>query len=121
VNFHCDCLPTLLQALATLHLDRDIWLQSFYEEKNGIESLGTFCQIRLGEYRALWEKGAPKAIPTMCVLNIKKDENLMPLWAKYRIVVLGSCEGRGWSKSDCFAPVLCFDSLCFLVSLAVQH
>ncbi len=44
----------------------------------------------------------------------------MPLRAKSRIVVLGNrdCE---WSKSNQFAPVLCFDSLCYLVSLAVQH
>ncbi len=30
-------------------------------------------------------------------------------------------ECREWSKSDWFAPVLCFDSLCYLVSLAVQN
>ncbi len=53
VNSHQDCLPTLLQALTTLHLDQEIWLQSYYKEKHGIESLGTFWQISLGEYRAL--------------------------------------------------------------------
>ena len=45
----------------------------------------------------------------------------MPLRAKSRIVVLGNHEGRDWPKSDRFAPVLHFDSLCFLVSLAAQH
>ena len=45
----------------------------------------------------------------------------MLLQAKSRIVVLGNREERDWSKSDCFAPVLCFNSLHFLVSLAVQH
>jgi hypothetical protein len=54
--------------------------------------MGTFRKITLGEYRALCEKGAPKAIPTMCVLVIKKDEQLMPLWAKSHIVVLDNCE-----------------------------
>ena len=44
----------------------------------------------------------------------------MPLWAKSRIVVLGNREDRNWSKSERFAPVLRFDSLWFLVSLAVQ-
>ena len=73
VNLHCDCPPSLLQALATSHPYREIWLQSYYEEKCGIESLGTFCCISLGEYHALLEKGAPKAIPTMCVSTIKKD------------------------------------------------
>ncbi len=45
----------------------------------------------------------------------------MPLWAKSRIVVLGNRESRDCSKSDCFAPVLWFDSLRFLVSLSTQH
>ena len=37
------------------------------------------------------------------------------------IVVLGNCETCDWSKSDWFAPVLRFDDVRFLVSLAVQH
>jgi hypothetical protein len=121
INLHRDCPPSLLQALATSHPDREVWLQSYYEEKNGIESLGTFKCLTLGKYQALREKGAPKAIPAMCVLTIKKDEQLMPLQAKSRIMVLGNRESREWSKSNQFAPVLCFDSLCYLVSLAVQH
>ena len=95
-------------------------MESYREEKQGINSLDTYHKITLGEYRVLREKGAPKAIPTMCVLTIKKDENLLPLRAKSRIVVLGNHEDRLWSKSDRFAPVLRQDSLCFLTSLAVQ-
>jgi hypothetical protein len=83
--------------------------------------MGTFQKITLGEYRALREKGAPKAIPTMCVLTIKKDKQLMPLWAKSCIVILGNRESRDKSKSIRFAPVLRFDSLHFLVSLSTQH
>jgi hypothetical protein len=113
VNLHRECPPTLLKALADSHPDREIWLESYREEKHGIESLDTYRKITLGEYRALREKGAPKAIPTMCVLTIKKDENLLPLRAKSRIVVLGNHEDRLWSKSDRFAPVLRQDSLCF--------
>ncbi len=56
----------------------------------------------------------------MCVLTIKKDKQLMPLWAKSRIIVLENQEDRDWSKSERFAPVLRFDSLRFFVSLAVQ-
>jgi hypothetical protein len=36
-------------------------------------------------------------------------------------VVLGNRETRDWSKSHWFAPVLRFNSIRFLVSLAVQH
>ena len=120
VNLHRECPPTLLKALADSHPDREVWLASYQEEKQGIESLNTYRKISLGEYRALREKGAPKAIPTMCVLTIKKDENLLPLRAKSRIVVLGNHEDRIWSKSDRFAPVLRQDSLRFLTSLAVE-
>ena len=45
----------------------------------------------------------------------------MPLRAKSWIVVLGNRESREWSKSDRFAPVLRFDSLRFLISLAAQQ
>ncbi len=50
INLHRDCPPSLLQALATTHPDRDVWLQNYYEEKNGVESLGTFKRLTLGEY-----------------------------------------------------------------------
>ncbi len=121
VNLHRDCPPSLLQALTSIHPDHEVWLQSYYEEKRGIEEMGTFRKITLGEYRALCEKGAPKAIPTMCVLSIKKDKQLMPLQAKSHIVVLGNHESCDWSKSDHFAPILWFDSLHFLVSFLTQH
>ncbi len=120
MNLHRKCPPTLLRALADSHPDCKVWLQSYYEEKQGIKILWTFKKITLGEYRAFCKKGAPKAIPTMCILTIKKDENLLPLQAKFRIVVLGNQEDRVWSKSDRFAPVLCQDTLCFLVSLIVE-
>ncbi len=104
VNLHCDCPPSLLKALADTHSNREIWLESFFEEKHGIQSLDTYTKITLGEYHALREKGAPRAIPTMCVLTIKKDEHLRPLRAKSRIVVLGNHEDRPWSKSNNLLP-----------------
>ena len=119
INLHRDCPPSLLKALADTHPDREVWLASFEEEKRGITSLDTYTKISLGEYRALREKGAPRAIPTMCVLTIKKDEQLRPLRAKSRIVVLGNHEDRVWTKSEKFAPVLRQDSLRFLTSMAV--
>ena len=119
VNLHWDCPPSLLKALADTHPNRQIWMESFLEEKLGIKSLDTYNKLTLGEYRALREKGAPRTIPTMCVLTIKKDENLRPLHAKSRMVVLGNHEHRIWKKSKKFAPVLRQDSLRFLTSMAV--
>jgi hypothetical protein len=75
--------PTLIQI-------RKFWLESFLEEKHGVQDLNTYKKITLGKYWALHEKGAPRAIPTMCVLTIKKDKKLRPLRAKSRIVVLGN-------------------------------
>ena len=120
LNLHRDCPPTLLRALADSHPDREVWLESYREEKGGLQSLETYKKITLGEYRALREKGAPKAIPTMCVLTIKRDENLLPHRAKSRIVVLGNHEDRIWAKSEKFAPVLRSESLRLLVSMAVE-
>ncbi len=120
INLHWDCPPILLQALALSHPNCEVWLQSYCKEKNGIEELGMFKCLTLSVYRILREKGASKAIPTICVLTIKKDEQLIPLRATSRIVVLGNLECRDWLKSDYFAPVFWFDSLYFLVSFAVQ-
>jgi hypothetical protein len=120
INLHWECPPTILQALEDSHPDQEIWLDSYWEGKCGIESLDTYRKITLGKYCPLREKGVPKAIPTMCVLTIKKDENLLPLCAKSRIVALGNLEERIWSKSDRFAPVLRQDSLHLLTSLAVE-
>jgi hypothetical protein len=49
INLHRDCPPTLLKALADSHPDREVWMQSYFEEKRGIEDLGTFKKITLGE------------------------------------------------------------------------
>ncbi len=99
INLKRECPRSLLTALHPTHPDRDTWMASFRdEEKSGIESRGTYVKIGLPEYRALRAlraKGAPKAISTMCVLSIKKDEMLNPLRAKSRIVALGNHEEVG--------------------------
>jgi len=94
---------------------------SFREEKSGIDSEDTYVKLSLAEYRALWEKGAPRAIPTMCVLSIKKDEMFNPLRAKSRIVVLGNHEDQVWTKPEKYAPVLRPDSMRLMVSLAAEQ
>jgi hypothetical protein len=81
VNLKCECPCLLLTGLHVMHSNRDTWLASFHEEKSGIQSLNTYVKIDLAEYRALCAKGTPHAIPTMCVLSIKKDEMLNPLRA----------------------------------------
>ncbi len=43
-------------------------------------------KITLGKYGALHKKGAPRAIPTMCVLTIEEDENLHPLCAHLKLL-----------------------------------
>jgi len=116
-----ECPRSLLTALAPTHPDRETWLLSFEEEKNGIKSQDTYDVIDLAQYRALRAKGAPRAIPTMCVLTIKPDEMLRPHRAKARIVVLGHHEDRIWTKSEKYAPVLRPDTLRLLTSMAVER
>ena len=41
---------SLIQALADNHPGWEVWLQSYYEEKDSIESLGTFQKLTLGKY-----------------------------------------------------------------------
>jgi hypothetical protein len=73
------------------------------------------------EYRALCEKGAPQAIPTMCDLTIKKDKMMNTLCEKSCIVILGNHEDRVWTKSEKYAPVLHPDSMRLMVSIATEH
>jgi hypothetical protein len=120
INLHLECPPSLLKVLANSHPNREVCMSSFLEEKRGIQSLNTYRKITLGKYCALHKKGAPKAIPTMCILTIKPDANLNPLQAKSWIVALGNHEDRVWSKSNRFAPVLCTNFLWCLVSIAVD-
>ena len=115
-----ECPRSLLTGLHPTHPNRDTWLASFREEKSGIESQDTYVKINLADYRALRAQGVPKAIPTMCVLSIKKDKMFNPLRAKSRIVVLGNHEDQVWTKSEKYAPVLRSDSMRLLVSLAVE-
>jgi hypothetical protein len=78
INIHLEYPPSLLKVLADSHPNHEVWLCSFFEAKWGIQSMITYHKITLGEYCALREKGAPKAIPMMCVLTVKRDENLNP-------------------------------------------
>jgi hypothetical protein len=82
-------------------------------KKHSIQQLDTYKKITLGKYQALHNKGAPWAISKMCVLTIKKDENLCPLCAKSQIIVLGNHKDPVWKKSKKFALILCQNSLCF--------
>jgi hypothetical protein len=101
--------------------DRDVWRASYDEEIDGLNRLGTYDELSYDEYKKLRSQGAPKAIPTMCVQVIKKDEDFNPDRAKSRIVVLGNHESRYWSNAEKFAPVLSQMGLRILTSIAVQH
>jgi hypothetical protein len=108
----------LRKALSHACKDREVWLASYLEEHSGLVSMDTMEVLTTSQYRNL--KNAPKAIPTMCVLTVKTDENNKPVRAKSRIVVLGNLEEREWTRPECYAPVLRQDSLRLLASLAVQ-
>ena len=64
-------------------------------EKNSLLENDTYVEIGLQECRRLHclPKSVPKAIPSICVMLIKRNENMAPDRAKSRIVVLGNLEG----------------------------
>ena len=92
------CPPSLLNALNGDFTDRSTWLDSYNEEKNGLLENNTYVEINLQEYRRLHRlpKSVPKAIPSMCLMTIKREENMTPDHAKSRIVVLGNLKGQLW-------------------------
>jgi hypothetical protein len=120
-NLVQECPQSLLTALADTHPDREIWMQTFWEEKDGIEAQNTYNKITLAEYCTPREKGAPQVIPTMCVLTIKPDEKMNPHQAKLHIVLLGNYKNRIWLKSETYALVLHPDTMQLIISMAVKQ
>jgi hypothetical protein len=56
VNLHCECSLTLLRALADSHPDRKVWLQSYYEEKQGCSRpVGSLQAVKVGSTTCLVE------------------------------------------------------------------
>jgi hypothetical protein len=106
-NLLSPCPPSLLKALHPSNPDRDVWLESYNEEKKGLEQLNVYEKINKKTYLQLKRSGRiGKALPSMCVLVIKPDKDGKPHRAKSRIVVLGNHEDRYFSKSQRYAPVL---------------
>ena len=83
----------------------------------------TYVEIGLQEYRRLCclHTAAPKAIPFMYVMLVKRNENMTPDRAKYRIIALGNIKGRLSEKREKYAPVLQYSSLCLLASMATEN
>jgi hypothetical protein len=113
--------PTHYSPVSITHPNCNTWIASFRKEKSVIQSLNTYIKIGLAKYRALLAKGAPHAIPTMCVLSIKKDKMLDPLQAKSCIVVLGNHEDRVWTKPEKYAPILWPGTMRLFVGMAVRR
>jgi hypothetical protein len=120
LNLKGECPRSLLVTLNTTHPDQQIWLDSFCKEKTGSQSQNTYIKIGLKDYRALREQGAPCAIPTMCVLAIKKDAMLNPIRAKLCIVILGNHKDHIWTKSEKYATVLQPNTMRLITSMVVE-
>ncbi len=84
------------------HPDYQTWLDSYKEEFDGLNRMGTYRIIKWAEVKKL----GVMPIPTMNVLSVKPDATGAPLRAKSRTVVLGNQEQRCWEKNDVYAPVV---------------
>lgn len=105
-GLHCSLTPgSLSKALHCRNPDKNIWLASYKEEYEGLQSNSTFDVISEAEYHSLCKQHGVQAIPSMCTFTVKKT-NGVPVRAKSCIVVLGNFDPRPWSKSDCSSPVV---------------
>jgi hypothetical protein len=114
------CPSSLLKDLDPSHPDHLVWHASYKEEYDGLLGFDTFEELTLAEYWKL-AKAHGHAIPSMCGLVAKKDENGNPIRAKSRIVVLGNKNPHQWSKGDFFVPVTNQSAVRLLVSLTIEH
>ena len=73
---------SLKKALLHDNPDRNIWLDSCKEEKQGLDDRNTCEAISAAQCYNLSEEKGIKAIPSMCVFTIKKDEFNNPIRAK---------------------------------------
>ena len=120
-NLLNPCPPSLLKALHSSNLDRDVWLKSYEEEKGGLKSYNVYETISKKQYLQLRRQGRiGKALPSMCVLVIKHNKDGNPVHAKSRIVVLGNFEDRVYDKSQQYAPVLKYSSFHLLIAKTVR-
>ena len=108
---------SLCKALDPSNPNRQVWLDSYNEEKQGLIDHEVYDNISRIHYLSLKRAGKiPKAIPSMCVLVVKNDKDGKPLRAKSRIVVLGKFEDRLYQKSQLYASVLKYISLRLLTA-----
>ena len=114
------CPSSLCKAPDSSNPDRQVCIDSYKEEKQGLIDHEVYKKIFKNQYLSLRRSGKiPKSIPSMCVLVVKNDKYGKPLRAKSRIVVLGNFEDRIYQKSQRYAPLLKYSSLRLLTAKAV--
>ena len=107
-------------ALPLFAKHQSIWTTSYQEEYDGLQAHGTFDLITQTEYTTLSQKHG-KALPSMCILVVKKDKEGSPTHAKSHIIVLGNHEKMYWTKRDCFALIASHTNVHSLISLTIKH
>ena len=122
-NLNSPCPISLLKSLYENFSDRSTWCDSYYKEKDELLENNMYVEISLQNYHHLRRlpKVVSKAIPSMCVMTIKRYENMAPDRAKSRIVVLGNLENRLWEKGEKYALFLQYSSLRLLTSMATNN
>ena len=68
------CPPSLCKDLDSSNPDRQVWMDSYKEEKQGLIDHEVYAKIPRNKYLALRRAGKiPKALPSMYVLVVKKN------------------------------------------------
>ena len=87
--------PSIIKALDLSNLYRQVWLDSYNEDKQSLIDHEVYEMISKSQCLDLKRAvNTPKDIPLMCILVVKNDTNGKPLRSKYCIVILGNFKYR---------------------------
>lgn len=87
-----------------------MWEASYREEHASLLGHEMFDILSTAEYKELREKHG-RALPSMCILVMKKDEHGRP----------GNHKTTYWSKGDYYTPLTLQETVHLLVSMALEH
>ena len=121
IRFDRESAPTSLKDHQNLtQNDKFLWDEAYNKEYFGLhDTMQTWEYITENEYKVL-QKTVGRALPSMAIATIKRDENGNPTRAKYRLVVLGNLNPNHWSKGDCYAPVMSQLEFCLLIAISCR-
>jgi hypothetical protein len=115
-----ECPCSLLVAFEPSHPDQNIWLDSFCEEKSGIQSQTHMSKLVWLSISLSMHKG-PIVLSHQCVyLQLRKTKCLTHSALNLGSLPFGNHEDCIWTNSEKHTPVLWPDLMRLITSMAVE-